>query len=647
MVGACHKQIGANAAQGAAYVFEGSGASWSQTGELTASDGDVGDVFGTSVAVVGTTAVVGRPKKTVTGNENQGAVYVFAGGGDRVVAAGGADGQRRRRVRRLRGLGRARSGDVARRRVGQGGEAGTLGRAPSTCSPGAARDWTQRPTAHGDGRHRRGLLRQVGRAEREHPAVGAYARRSRRGRSSKGPRTSSRVHEADAGWSQQTEAVASDGNENDAFGFSIALVRGHGVVGATGRPRTNEGQGAAYVFWRTTAAPAPDGGARRRRDGRSGRRRGRAGLRRMPGRGRKPHNRRCGALGAPADASSLTPAAAPPQAVDPGGCGCHTPHEHGARGLWTSFGFVLAHILLDGDVVGPGVNYAVRMARSSPREARAVTKTRLHARRSSSQGESGRGRRLLAGGDPFVTPGSASEPARAVSPPSTRARAGRATRAGASRSPASTPRAASAPRPRSFGGVVGAMPPPSSDFHPLANGIDWTVGAPRPNTAAPVTGTPALVNPAYPASSPNETLYVGSNTTRGKNFFALDNLGSTRPPRGASPPTAGSTERGSASTGRTRSTPRTPRDALCSALLAAARHPLELRGLGRSVGGRHRTEATARRSRRRGGTPARTPSSSPTARGSSTRSRCRRRHRHRRRNQTGRQPEHGHRSSSL
>ena len=50
---------GRHSATGAAYVFGESANTWTQQAELTASDGAASDDFGYSVAVSGTTAVVG------------------------------------------------------------------------------------------------------------------------------------------------------------------------------------------------------------------------------------------------------------------------------------------------------------------------------------------------------------------------------------------------------------------------------------------------------------------------------------------------------------------------------------------------------------------------------------------------------------
>lgn len=62
---------------GAAYAFTEAGGSWSQTAGLLASDGAAGDEFGSSVAIDGANIVVGAPDSSVNGNADQGAAYVF------------------------------------------------------------------------------------------------------------------------------------------------------------------------------------------------------------------------------------------------------------------------------------------------------------------------------------------------------------------------------------------------------------------------------------------------------------------------------------------------------------------------------------------------------------------------------------------
>jgi hypothetical protein len=62
-----------NDERGAAYVFVRTGTTWSQQAELTASNGEPEDLFGTSVAISGRTALAGASGKL----GETGAAYVF------------------------------------------------------------------------------------------------------------------------------------------------------------------------------------------------------------------------------------------------------------------------------------------------------------------------------------------------------------------------------------------------------------------------------------------------------------------------------------------------------------------------------------------------------------------------------------------
>ncbi|HXW35920.1 MAG TPA: hypothetical protein VEJ87_15200 [Acidimicrobiales bacterium] len=81
VVGAHTQQVGSNGGEGAAYVYTEHQDSWALAGELTPSDGGAEDSFGYSVAVSGTTVVVGSPDHQVGGNINQGSAYVFSKSG--------------------------------------------------------------------------------------------------------------------------------------------------------------------------------------------------------------------------------------------------------------------------------------------------------------------------------------------------------------------------------------------------------------------------------------------------------------------------------------------------------------------------------------------------------------------------------------
>src|SRR3982751_4226605 len=54
---------------------------WLQEQEITADDGATNAEFGVSVALHGTTAMVGAQKANIGANEDQGAVYVFDNSG--------------------------------------------------------------------------------------------------------------------------------------------------------------------------------------------------------------------------------------------------------------------------------------------------------------------------------------------------------------------------------------------------------------------------------------------------------------------------------------------------------------------------------------------------------------------------------------
>jgi hypothetical protein len=85
-----------NTAQGAAYVFEPSGDSWTQVKKLVANDGVAFDDLGASVCIDGTTVYVGANGAIIGKNPSQGALYVFTQDGSdwsqtqKVIADDGA-----------------------------------------------------------------------------------------------------------------------------------------------------------------------------------------------------------------------------------------------------------------------------------------------------------------------------------------------------------------------------------------------------------------------------------------------------------------------------------------------------------------------------------------------------------------------------
>jgi len=80
LVGAYVDDVGANVGQGSAYVYQRSGVTWSEQAHLTSTDGAAEDYFGRSVALSadGSTALIGADMKTIGANTRQGAAYIFA-----------------------------------------------------------------------------------------------------------------------------------------------------------------------------------------------------------------------------------------------------------------------------------------------------------------------------------------------------------------------------------------------------------------------------------------------------------------------------------------------------------------------------------------------------------------------------------------
>jgi hypothetical protein len=80
VVGAPDAPIGANAVQGAAYVFIKPASGWAngtQLAKLTASDGNTAAILGQSVSISGNTIVAGAPGTVIGRNFSQGAAYTF------------------------------------------------------------------------------------------------------------------------------------------------------------------------------------------------------------------------------------------------------------------------------------------------------------------------------------------------------------------------------------------------------------------------------------------------------------------------------------------------------------------------------------------------------------------------------------------
>jgi hypothetical protein len=218
---------GANNFTGSAYVFVGSGGTWSQQAELTDPGGTPGDAFGFSVALSKSTAVVGAPAVN-----SAGAAYVFTASGGtwsrqaELTDPGGGSGDEF-------GYSVAVSGSTAV--AGVPGTNSFTGTAYAFALPSQQAELTAPHHAAHDGF---GYSVAVSGST---AVVGAYAKNSGTGAAYVFVRSGST-------WSQQAELSDPGGAADDGFGSSVALSGSTAVVGTPGQ---NSATGAAYVYVRT------------------------------------------------------------------------------------------------------------------------------------------------------------------------------------------------------------------------------------------------------------------------------------------------------------------------------------------------------------------------------------------------------------
>jgi hypothetical protein len=241
VVGAPFDSIGGNLFQGSAYVFNRQGGNWVEQQKLTASDGAAGDQFGHSVAVDGSTIVVGAWLDDINGNLDQGSAHVFnrQGGSwveeQKLIASDGAPGDRLGWSVAISGstLVVGAWGDTVGANSNQGSayvfnrqEGSWVETQKLTASDGAAFDefgWSV--AISGSTIVVSSELEAIG----GHSAQGFAYVFNRRGES----------------WVETQKLTASDGAPGDRFGWSIAGSGSTFVLGALGN---NSFQGSAYVF---------------------------------------------------------------------------------------------------------------------------------------------------------------------------------------------------------------------------------------------------------------------------------------------------------------------------------------------------------------------------------------------------------------
>ena len=217
---------------GAAYVYTRSGTNWTQQAELDDPQPAVGEQFGDSVALDGDTALVGEYFKTINGQIEAGAVYVYTRtgetwayqaelssgvAGDYFGSGMALDGDTALVGATLRGYIYVRSGTTWTQQAELSDPdpaAGAFGYSSVALSGGTA--VIGAPAANGNGWYEAG-------------AAYVFVR-------------------SGTTWTQQVELTASDAVEQDGFGNSVAIDGDTALVGCSNK---TFGAGAAYVYTRS------------------------------------------------------------------------------------------------------------------------------------------------------------------------------------------------------------------------------------------------------------------------------------------------------------------------------------------------------------------------------------------------------------
>ena len=212
--------------------------------KFTASDGADGDRFGISVAIDGDTALVGALLATVNGNSAQGAAYVFERTGgtwtqiQKLVATDGAAFDRF-------GASIALEGDTAL--IGGWGAVGQRGAAWVFIRSGGT--WSQQARLDADDGASNDFLGQSVALSGDTAIAGAWGA-DIGGNAEQG--AAYIFTRSGTTWSQQAKLTAPDGMPNDSFGQTVSLDGDTALAGSPfAKVGDNFLQGAAYVFTRS------------------------------------------------------------------------------------------------------------------------------------------------------------------------------------------------------------------------------------------------------------------------------------------------------------------------------------------------------------------------------------------------------------
>jgi len=227
--------------RGSAYIFKRSGTTWSQQAKLVASDGYNNEYFGSSVSISGDYAIVGARYDTV-GGPNSGSAYIFKRSGttwteeDKISASDGDDHDEF-------GVSVAIDGDYAvvgaYRNDDGGSESGS-----AYIFKRSGTTWSQQTKIVASDAAMHDYFGYSVSINGDYTVIGAYGDDTSKGAVYVFKRS-------DATWSQQAKLVASDGYNNEHFGFSVDISGEYFIAGARYDTVGGPNSGSAYIFKRS------------------------------------------------------------------------------------------------------------------------------------------------------------------------------------------------------------------------------------------------------------------------------------------------------------------------------------------------------------------------------------------------------------
>ncbi|MGN6520238.1 MAG: FG-GAP repeat protein [Dokdonella sp.] len=257
LIGAYGTMVDGNFSQGAVYVFTHANGTWTQTQKITAADGQMFDNFGYSIGLVGTTAIIGADGATVGANGTQGAAYVYDGSSgtwtntQKLTASDGGPGDI---------FGYSVAFDGSRALIGAYGNHGYQGAVYAFGQSGGTWSESQKlvaadgaPNAYfGYATALSGSTLLVGAWGAQPGGVGMRG-------------SAYLFTESNGTWTQTQQLFASDGALQDKFGHSVALQGTTALIGADGwSAATAQGavyafDGSSGTFVETQRFVASDG----------------------------------------------------------------------------------------------------------------------------------------------------------------------------------------------------------------------------------------------------------------------------------------------------------------------------------------------------------------------------------------------------